>query len=41
MLKIWFELKQEHSSHDNKRFLFMQLLHAVPKSWKNDLSAVK
>ena len=40
-LKTWDELKQEYGFHENKRFLFMQLLHAIPKSWKNDLSDVK
>ena len=40
-LKTWDELKQEYGFHENKRFLLMQLLHAIPKSWKNDLSHVK
>ena len=40
-LKVWDELKQKHSFHENKRFLFMQLLHVIPKSWKNNLSDVK
>ena len=40
-LKTWDELKQEYRFHENKRFLFMQLLHAIPKSWKKDLSDVK
>ena len=40
-LKTWDELKQEYGFHENKRFLFMQLLHAIPKSWKEDLSKVK
>ena len=31
-LKTWDERKQEYRFHENKRFLFMQLLHAVPKS---------
>ena len=40
-LKAWDELKQEYRFLENKRFLFMQLLHAIPKSWKEDLSKVK
>ena len=40
-LKTWDELKQEYRFHENKRFLFMQLLHAIPKSWKEELSNVK
>ena len=40
-LKTWDELKQEYRFLENKRFLFMQLLHAIPKSWKEDLSKVK
>ena len=40
-LKTWDELKQEYGFHENKRVFFMQILHAVPKSWKNDLSDVK
>ena len=40
-LKTWDELKQEYGFHENKKFLFTQLLHAIPKSWKNDLSDVK
>ena len=40
-LKAWDELKQEYRFLENKRFLFMQLLHAVPKSWKDDLFKVK
>ena len=40
-LKTWDELKQEYGFHEYKRFLLMQLLHAIPKSWKNDLSHVK
>ena len=46
--KTWDELKQEYGFHENKRFLFTQLLHKswqyinhIPKSWKNDLSDVK
>ena len=39
--KTWNELKQEYSFHENKRFSFTQLLHAIPKSWKDDLSDVK
>ena len=33
--------KQEYSSHKNKRFFIYALLHAIPKSWKNNLSVVK
>ena len=40
-LMRWDELKQEYNFHENKRFLFMQLLNAFPKSWKNDFSDVK
>ena len=40
-LKTWDELKQEYRFLENKRFLFMQLLHAIPKSWKEDLSNLK
>ena len=40
-LKTWDELKQEYGFHENKRVFFMQILHVVPKSWKNDLSDVK
>ena len=40
-LKTRDELKQEYSFHENKRFLFMQLLHAIPKSWRNVLSDIK
>ena len=40
-LKTWDELKQEYSFHENKKFLFMQLLHAITKSSKEDLSDVK
>ena len=40
-LKTWDELKQEYRFHENKRFLFMQLLHVIPKSWKKDLSDVE
>ena len=40
-LKTLDELKQEYRFLENKRFLFMQLLHAVPKSWKDDLFKVK
>ena len=40
-LKTWDELKQEYRFLENKRFLFMQLLYAIPKSWKEDLSKVK
>ena len=40
-LKTWDELKQEYGFHENKRFLFVRLLHAIPKSWKNDLPDVK
>ena len=40
-LKTWEELKQEYKFLENKRFLFMQLLHAIPKSWKEDLSNLK
>ena len=32
---------QEYRFLENKRFLFIQLLHAIPKSWKEDLSNVK
>ena len=31
-LKTWEELKQEYRFIENKRFSFMQLLHAIPKS---------
>ena len=40
-LKTLDEIKQEYRFLENKRFLFMQLLHAVFKSWKEDLSKVK
>ena len=30
-MKTWDELKQEYGFHENKRFLFIQLLH---KSWQ-------
>ena len=40
-LKTWDELKQEYRFLENKRFLFMHLLHEIPKSWKEDLSNVK
>ena len=40
-LKTWDELKQEYRFLENKRFLFMQLLHAISKSWKEDLSNIK
>ena len=40
-LKTWDELRQGYSFYENKRFLFIQLLHAIPKSWKIDLSDVK
>ena len=40
-LKTWEELKQEYRFLEIKRFLFMQLLHAIPKSWKEDLSNLK
>ena len=40
-LKTWDELKQEYGFCENKRFLFVQLLHVIPKSWKNDLTDVK
>ena len=40
-MKTWDELEQEYRFLENKRFLFMQLLHAVPKSWKDDLFKVK
>ena len=40
-LKTWDELKQVYRFPENKTFLFMQLLHAIPKSWKEDLSKVK
>ena len=40
-LKTLDELKQEYRFLENKRFLFMQLLHAVPKSWEDDLFKVK
>ena len=33
-LKTWDELQQEYRFLENKRSLFMQLLHAIPKSWK-------
>ena len=39
--KMWDELKQEYRFLENRRFLFMQLLHAIPKSWIEDLSNVK
>ena len=39
--KMWDELKQEYRFLENRRFLFMQLLHAIPKSWKEDLSNLK
>ena len=39
--KTWDELKQGYRFHENKRFLFVQLLHAIPKSGKKDLSDVK
>ena len=41
MFWTWDELKLEYGFHENKRFLFMQLLHVISKSWKNDLSDVK
>ena len=34
-------LNQEYRFLENNRFLFIQLLHAIPKSWKEDLSNVK
>ena len=40
-LKTLDELKQEYRFLENKRFLFMQLLHAIFKSWKKDLFKVK
>ena len=40
-LKTWDELKQEYGFHENKRFLFVRLLHAIPKSGKTDLPDVK
>ena len=40
-LKTWDEIKQEYILLENKRFLYMQLLHAIPKSWKENLSNVK
>ena len=40
-LKTLDELKQEYRFLENKRFLFMQLLHAIFKSWKEDLFKVK
>ena len=40
-LKTCKELKQEYRFHENKRFLFMPSLHAIPKSWKKDLSDVR
>ena len=40
-MKTWDELEQEYRFLENKRFLFMQLLHAVPKSWEDDLFKVK
>ena len=40
-LKTQGELKQEYGFYENKKCLFMQLLHAIPKSWKNDISEVK
>ena len=33
-LETWDELQQDYRFLENKRFLFMQLLHAIPKSWK-------
>ena len=35
------KLKEEASFHENKRFLFTQLLLAFPKPWKNDRFSVK
>ena len=40
-LKTWDDLKREYGFHENKRILFMQLLHGIPKSWKSDFSDVK
>ena len=37
-LKTWDKLKQEYRFLENKRFLVMQLLYAISKSWKEDLS---
>ena len=39
-LITWDELKQDYRFLENKRFLFAQLLHTVPKLWKEDLSKV-
>ena len=39
--KTWEQLKQEYRFLENKRLLFMQLLHAIHKSWKEDLCNVK
>ena len=40
-MKTLDELKQEYRFLENKKFLFMQLLHAIFKSWKEDLFKVK
>ena len=36
-LKTWEELKQKYRFLENMLFLFMQLLHEIPKSWKEDI----
>ena len=38
-LKTWEVLKEEYQLNENKKFAFIQIIHAIPKSWKENLAS--
>ena len=38
-LKKWEVLKEEYQLNENKKFAFIQIIHAIPKSWKENLAS--
>ena len=38
-LKMWEVLKEEYQLNENKKFAFIQIIHAIPKSWKENLAS--